>query len=279
MAALGGTVTRRSAADVYDEIQSAKAAQDAADPRPAGCCATSGAPSTRTSGNSSRKGQVVAKLTPSRPRFLILGGAPRRRARAEQAWPRPLGTTVGPARSPRSGAGRDVRPRPPGCTDSPAGQEYPQCARPRNTGDGQIQQHGLGVDAYRQPRRRSARVTLAAYQLMTPSSDETRPGPGDRGEGARAGPVAAAGRSSGRDPTEQPGAAADGACRSCHPTHPTHRTYQTRCHKRLKNRCRTTQPIPSSYPLSRSPTGISWAASGLGRWRQLTEVALRSSLH
>lgn len=31
MSALGGTVTRRSAADVYDEIQSAKAAQDAAD--------------------------------------------------------------------------------------------------------------------------------------------------------------------------------------------------------------------------------------------------------
>ena len=31
MAALGGTVTRRSAADVYDEIQSAKAAQDAAE--------------------------------------------------------------------------------------------------------------------------------------------------------------------------------------------------------------------------------------------------------
>ena len=30
-AELGGTVTRRSAADVYDEIQSAKAAQDAAD--------------------------------------------------------------------------------------------------------------------------------------------------------------------------------------------------------------------------------------------------------
>ena len=31
MAALGGTVTRRSAADVYAEIQGAKAAQDAAD--------------------------------------------------------------------------------------------------------------------------------------------------------------------------------------------------------------------------------------------------------
>jgi len=31
MATLGGTVTRRSAAEVYDEIQSAKAAQDAAD--------------------------------------------------------------------------------------------------------------------------------------------------------------------------------------------------------------------------------------------------------
>jgi uncharacterized membrane protein len=31
MYALGGTVTRRSAADVFDEIQSAKAAQDAAD--------------------------------------------------------------------------------------------------------------------------------------------------------------------------------------------------------------------------------------------------------
>ena len=31
MAALGGTVTRRSAADVYDEVQSAKAAQDAAE--------------------------------------------------------------------------------------------------------------------------------------------------------------------------------------------------------------------------------------------------------
>jgi uncharacterized membrane protein len=31
MSALGGTVTRRSAADVYDEIQSAKADQDAAD--------------------------------------------------------------------------------------------------------------------------------------------------------------------------------------------------------------------------------------------------------
>ena len=31
MSALGGTVTRRSAADVYDEIQSAKAAQDAAE--------------------------------------------------------------------------------------------------------------------------------------------------------------------------------------------------------------------------------------------------------
>ena len=31
MAELGGTVTRRSAADVYDEIQSAKAAQDAAE--------------------------------------------------------------------------------------------------------------------------------------------------------------------------------------------------------------------------------------------------------
>jgi hypothetical protein len=31
MAALGGTVTRRSAADVYDEIQSAKAAQAAAE--------------------------------------------------------------------------------------------------------------------------------------------------------------------------------------------------------------------------------------------------------
>jgi uncharacterized membrane protein len=31
MSALGGTVTRRSAADVYDEIQSVKAAQDAAD--------------------------------------------------------------------------------------------------------------------------------------------------------------------------------------------------------------------------------------------------------
>ena len=31
MAALGGTVTRRSAAEVYDEIQSAKAAQDAAE--------------------------------------------------------------------------------------------------------------------------------------------------------------------------------------------------------------------------------------------------------
>ena len=30
-AELGGTVIRRSAADVYDEIQSAKAAQDAAD--------------------------------------------------------------------------------------------------------------------------------------------------------------------------------------------------------------------------------------------------------
>ena len=151
------------------------------------------------------QGQVVAELTPSRPRFLILGGAPRRRVRAEQAWPRPLGRTVGPARSPRSGAGRDVRPRPPGCTDSPAGQEYPQRARPRNTGDGQIQQHGLGVDAYRQPRRRSGKGDTRRVPADDPFIRRAAPGPGDRGEGARAGPVAAAGRSSGRDPTEQPG--------------------------------------------------------------------------
>ena len=110
-----------------------------------------------------------------------------------------------------------------------------------------------------------ARVTLAAYQLMTPSSDgPPRPWRSRRRRERRSGGGGRAvvwprSHRAARWPTTAPAEAV-----TRHTGHP-----QTRCHKRLKNRCRTTQPIPSSYPLSRSPTGISWAASGLGRWRQV----------
>lgn len=54
MTALGGTVTRRSAADVTTRSSRPAPPRKRPTPKPGGCCGSSGAPSTRTSGSSSR---------------------------------------------------------------------------------------------------------------------------------------------------------------------------------------------------------------------------------